>query len=161
MGILLLPQLQPLGLIWQVLRSPPVLAFFGLLVVVSVRAIHHRIEFACDSTSAYLTGDPIALMVALANMNQQLRFDSKRASMSHPAIEQRWQRLSKLPANAPWADEPIPTRQLTFSYAGRALTQPLVGGHSPAPLPPVPWGVLPADAPERHALDNHPNPPDA
>jgi len=87
-----------------------------------------------DRYAAELTGDPLAVLVALHTLGE-LRGQPG-------AMSARIQRLDTLRQRsgpwAPWADLPVPSA-ITFVLAGRTLTAPLDSAPPPAPVPAEPY----------------------
>lgn len=92
------------------------------------RARRYRSELACDRFSAELTGDPLAMMVALNTIRITRAIPPKQRSMTHPPIEQRILTLAaylreQRPA-APWARTLVPSK-IPFILKQKSFTVPL------------------------------------
>lgn len=111
---------------------------WGLLLWLR-RGHAQRSEYACDRFSATLTGDPIAMVVALMTINANLGTKIKRrGSQTHPGTQKRIQRLIEiLEAGgqlAPWARQRVPA----ILGAENTLATTLAEAPPPAPVPTVP-----------------------
>ncbi len=111
------------------------------------RGRSHRIELACDRFSAELTGDPIAMMVALNTLRTLRGMPLKQRSRTHPPIEQRIQALAaymreQRPA-APWARTLVPSK-IPFALKHLRLTVPLDQVPPPGPIDAAPGNMVSA-----------------
>lgn len=124
-----------------------VLAFAWIGIYRFDRWRRRHSEFACDSFSALLTGDPLAMAVGLhtvVSLNGQQMMRAAGFADTHPRPLDRVNALmAELAAgsvHAPWAFAPVPA-ETQFRLAGRALTAPFDAATLPAPVPatPYPW----------------------
>ena len=113
-----------------------------------------RNEFACDTFSAELTGDPLAMAVGLHTVVTLGGWTMTRRAGDHPTplnrlnalMERLWQGGSL----APWAYTPVPA-QTQFTLANHLLTAPFDAAPMPAPVPTTsyPSVAAPFPAPPR------------
>ncbi len=109
------------------------------------RRRRHRIELACDRFSAELTGDPLAMMVALNTIKTLLAISPQQRSKTHPTIEQRIAALTaymreQRPA-APWARTRVPSK-IPFILKQMHFTVPLDQAPPPAPVDDAPENIM-------------------
>jgi hypothetical protein len=85
--------------------------------------------------AAGLTGDPLAIMVALHTLLAIHMAPPSRASQRLNLLEQ----LRGQPGHwAPWADNPVPSA-IPLVWNGHTLTAPLESAPPPAPVPTAPY----------------------
>lgn len=119
------------------------------LVIASIsflgRGRRYRTELACDRFSAELTGDPLAMMVALNTIKSLLAISPKRRSRTHPPIEQRILALGaymreQRPA-APWARTLVPSK-IPFILKQKCFTVPLDQAPPPGAVNDAPGNIV-------------------
>ena len=128
------------------------LALAWLAVFRFARWRRRQSEFACDSFSARLTGDPLAMAVGLhtvVSLNGQQMMRNAGLADTHPRPLDRVNALvAELATGAsqpPWAFAPVPA-ETQLRLAGRALTAPFSAATVPAPVPAVPYPSRPHPA---------------
>jgi Zn-dependent protease with chaperone function len=125
------------------------IAVIVLVVSAADRARRHRAELACDRFSANLTGDPLAMAVALHTIISLIGYPLRQRSRTHPTFDQRQQALMQLlhlpGPRVPWAYAPVPSA-VPFFAPPFSYTVPLDQAPPPAPVQ-VPPFVMPAFAP--------------
>jgi hypothetical protein len=102
------------------------------------RLRRHQAELDCDRFSAELTGDPLAMSVALLTIESLTDARRDQKGTTHPSTAQRLrllgQILSREGPRAPWALRKVPAA-IQASNAGGALTVRLDRAPPPPPLP--------------------------
>lgn len=134
---LLMPDLDP-----TLVGVLPFLFLVPALIVLAARPrrrVSHLVA-AADSYAAWLSGDPLALIVALNTLNAINGLSPQRALGRHPSLASRVVALAQLARQpgprAPFAAQPVPSA-VPIALDGRLVTVPLdqapPAAHAPAP----------------------------
>ncbi len=122
------------------------IAVVVLAVSAAERARRHRAELACDRFSANLTGDPLAMAVALHTIITLIGYPLRQRSRTHPTFDQRQQALMQLlhlpGPRVPWAYAPVPSA-IPFVAPPFSYTVPLDQAPPPAPVQAPPFAMPP------------------
>ncbi|MBO0793236.1 MAG: hypothetical protein J2P36_20120, partial [Ktedonobacteraceae bacterium] len=139
-----LPTTEPgqIMLIWLVVVS---LILLALIVQLSIRRINKRRQFSIDDFAANLTGDPIAIMVALHTICALNGIPLNYKGSRQPAVARRLAYLDQLARadgpRAPQAGLLVPS-SIPARFGPYTLSAPFNEATPPEPVPAAPYGTL-------------------
>ncbi|MBO0778977.1 MAG: hypothetical protein J2P37_09150 [Ktedonobacteraceae bacterium] len=139
-----LPTTEPgqIMLIWLVVVS---LILLALIVQLSIRRINKRRQFSIDDFAANLTGDPIAIMVALHTICALNGIPLNYKGSRQPAVARRLAYLDQLARadgpRAPQAGLLVPS-SVPARFGPYTLSAPFNEATPPEPVPAAPYGTL-------------------
>jgi hypothetical protein len=137
-------------LVSMLILGPAALVYFIYSILrrhVFGRTTWRKQTLAADRFAVELTGDPLALGIALHTLAQLNAAPRWLRAANDALMADRIAALNVLldrpGPSAPWARQPVPAI-VALASGPQALTAPLDQAPLPAPVPVVPWGVAPA-----------------